>query len=78
MFCTGFASEYWHFVVYSVIFGVCEGVFVGQLCAVVTQIIPKMELVGTAISNVFAFMSLSLMVGPVVAGNSLLLPHLMK
>ena len=65
-------------MVFSVLFGICEGIFVGQLCAVITQIVPNIQLVGTAISNLFALMSLSLMLGPVLAGDFIEIKKILK
>jgi len=63
------ATEYWHFCIFSVIYGVSEGCFVGQLPVVVVELLPSKEKIGIAIGNLFALISLPVMLGPVLAGR---------
>jgi len=64
-----YATQYYQFVMFSVIFGIFEGILIGQIPTVVLDVIPQKEKIGVALANLFAVMSLPIMVGPVVAGN---------
>lgn len=64
-----FATEYWMFCLYAVVFGICEGCFVGQLAAVIVDVIHCRTQVSIALGNLFAIMSVPIMAGPVVAGK---------
>ena len=62
------ATRYWHFCIFSIIYGVGEGCFVGQLPVAVVDLLPSKEKVGVAIGNLFALISIPIMLGPVIAG----------
>ena len=63
-----FSVQYWQFCLYSVVFGLCDGCFVGQLATVVAELVPCKKKVGTALGNTFAIISIPIATGPVVAG----------
>ena len=76
MFCLAFsnliaanATNYVEFTIYAVVYGISEGCFIGQLPAVVVDLLPSKEKVGVAIGNLFALISIPVMVGPVFAGQ---------
>lgn len=64
------ATSYWHFCLFSIIYGIFEGCFVGQLAAVVVDLLPSKEKIGVALGNLYAIMSIPVMIGPVIAGES--------
>ena len=63
------AKHYWHFCCFSLVFGTFEGFFVGQISAVIVDLIDDKRKIGAAIGNLFLLMSVAVMTGPVVAGK---------
>ena len=62
------ADSYWHLCCFAIIYGMCEGCFVGQLPAVVVDLLPSKDQIGAAIGVLFAVISIPVMLGPVFAG----------
>jgi len=61
-------TTYWHFCIFSIIAGLCEGCFVGQLPAVAVGLLPSKDKVAAAIGIMFSVISIPLMLGPLIAG----------
>ena len=62
-------TTYWHFCIFSIIAGVCEGCFVGQLPAVAVDLLPSKDKVAAAIGIMFSVISIPVMLGPLIAGQ---------
>lgn len=68
-------DSYWHFCCFAIIYGLCEGCFVGQLPAVVVDLLPSKDRIGAAIGVLFAVISIPVMLGPVFAGMCTIYKH---
>ena len=68
-----FATEYIHFVCYAICIGVCDGILASQLPVIVVDLIPNKAKVGVALANLFAVISVPMIVGPLLAGGWLCL-----